>query len=97
MWVDTMYAWHMTHGHVKQSHPLDGKVINGMQACMHALCTSGSHKGLWPCALALRPPPRRPKVKARGPPKEAHASSPSLSSFSKWAALLSLLPLPYVA
>ena len=36
----------MTHGHVKQSHPLDGKAIKGMQACMHTQLASGGHKGL---------------------------------------------------
>ena len=69
----------------------------GVNACMHAQFTSGSHKGPWPCALGLRPPPKELKVKAWSPPEEAHASSLSLSlslsSFSKWAAhTLSLTP-----
>ena len=79
----------MTHRHINNLTPLDGKAINGMQACMHTQLASGGHKGLCPCALGLRPPPRRLKVKARGPPKEAHVALPSLSSFSKWAALFS--------
>ena len=45
----------------------------------------------WPCALALRPPPRRLKFKARGPPEEAHASfSLSLFLFQVGSSLLSL-------
>ena len=35
----------MTHGHGKQLHPLDGKAIKGMQACMHAQLARGGHKG----------------------------------------------------
>ena len=58
---------------------------------MHTQLASEGHNGLWPCALGLRPPPRRLKVKARGPPEEAHASlSLSLFLFQVGSSLLSL-------
>ena len=63
-------------------------------ACMHSV--NGGHKGLSPCALGLRPPPKELNSRPRAPLlKKTRRLSLSLSPpFWKWVASLFLSSLP---